>query len=104
MGHSLGTALSSLVCGRAIYQPNEFGSDVVLLDAYPSATPILDNVHSVHTFHNQLCHDPRRAMWRVSNGRDAFATTLPHSGDHMAFPLSPHNLFSFFHTSGYHAP
>jgi len=33
----------------------------------------------------------------VSNGRDAFATTLPHSGDHIAFPLSPHNLFSFSH-------
>jgi Lipase (class 3) len=96
-GHSLGTALASLVYARAINEPHEFGRDVVLRDAYLFATPILADVQSVHAFHNRLNHDSRRSMWRITNGLDAVATALPDSGDNMSFRLSPYNLFSFAH-------
>ena len=96
-GHSLGTALASLVYARAVNEPHEFGEDVVLRDAYLFATPIIADVQSVRAFHNRLNHDPRRMMWRVTNGLDAVATALPDAGDNTAIPLGEYNLFSFAH-------
>jgi hypothetical protein len=38
-------------------------------------------------------------MWRITNGSDIIATSLPHLGDNqsLATSLSPWNLFSFAH-------
>jgi len=96
-GHSLGTALASLVYARAINEQHEFGPNVVLRDAYLFATPILADVPSVRAFHNRLNHDSRRTMWRITNGLDAVATALPDFGDNSSIVLSPYNLFSFAH-------
>ena len=82
---------------RAINEPHEFGEDLVVRDAYLFATPIIADVQSVHAFHNRLNHDPRRMMWRVTNGLDAVATALPDVGDNRAIPLGEFNLFSFAH-------
>lgn len=81
---------------RAINEPHEFGEHVVLRDAYVFATPIIADVQSVRAFHNRLNHDPRRMMWRITNGRDAVATALPDAGDN-ALPLGEYNLFGFAH-------
>jgi len=96
-GHSLGTALASLVYARAINEPHDFGEDVVLRDAYLFATPVIADVQSVRAFHNRLNHDPRRMMWRVTNGLDPVATALPDAGDNTSIPLGEYNLFSFAH-------
>jgi len=85
------------VYARAINEPHEFGEHVVLRDAYIFATPIIADVQSVHAFHNRLNHDPRRMMWRVTNGRDAVATALPDAGDNNALPVGEFNLFGFAH-------
>ena len=82
---------------RAINEPHEFGEDAVIRDAYLFATPIIANVQSVHAFHNRLNHDPRRMMWRVTNGLDVVATALPNAGDYRGIPLGEYNLFSFAH-------
>ena len=96
-GHSLGTAVASLVYARAINEPHEFGPNVDLRDAYLFATPILADVQSALAFHNRLNHDPRRTVWRITNGLDAVATALPDAGDNTSIRLSPYNLFSFAH-------
>ena len=82
---------------RAINESHEFGEDIVVRDAYLFATPIIADVQSVHAFHNRLNHDPRRMMWRVTNGLDVVATALPDAGDNRAIPLGEFNLFSFAH-------
>lgn len=96
-GHSLGTAIASLVYARAVNEPRDFGPDVVLRDAFMFAAPILCDVQSAHAFHNRMYSDERRTMWRITNANDCVATALPDYGDNLRMRLSPYNLFSFAH-------
>ncbi|CCA68255.1 hypothetical protein PIIN_02120 [Serendipita indica DSM 11827] len=96
-GHSLGTAVASLVYARALNEPRDFGPRVVLRDAFMFGTPIICDVPSAHAFHNRLYHDERRTLWRITNAYDCVATALPDWGDDLRMTLSPSNLFSFAH-------
>ena len=96
-GHSLGTAIASLVYARAVNEPRDFGPNVVIRDAFMYAAPILCDVQSAHAFHNRMYHDERRTLWRITNSYDCVATALPDWGDDLRMHLSPYNLFSFSH-------
>jgi len=96
-GHSLGTAIASLVYARAVSEPRDFGPDVVTRDAFMFAAPILCDVQSAQAFHNLMYHDERRSLWRITNSYDCVAKALPDWGDDLRIHLSPYNLFSFSH-------
>ncbi|KAH8113125.1 alpha/beta-hydrolase [Phellopilus nigrolimitatus] len=98
-GHSLGCALASLVYSRLINEPRECGEDTVIRDAYLFAAPVVCDVESANAFNNRMNHftECPRTMWRVTNGKDAVATSLPDEGDNSEWLLSPWNLFSFAH-------
>ncbi|KIJ53646.1 hypothetical protein M422DRAFT_154991 [Sphaerobolus stellatus SS14] len=98
-GHSLGCALASLVYAKQINEPRGLGDNVVVRDAYLFAAPILCDVESVNSFNNRMNHDPDhpRTMWRITNGLDVVARSLPASGDNADWSLSPYNLFSYAH-------
>ncbi|KIM22347.1 hypothetical protein M408DRAFT_323826 [Serendipita vermifera MAFF 305830] len=96
-GHSLGTAIASLVYARAVNEPRDFGPNVVIRDAFMYAAPILCDVQSAQAFHNRMYHDERRTLWRITNSYDCVATSLPDWGDDLRIHLSPYNLFSFSH-------
>ncbi|KAF8515774.1 Alpha/Beta hydrolase protein [Hysterangium stoloniferum] len=98
-GHSLGCALASLVYARQINEPRDLGHNVVVRDAYLFAAPILCDVDSVNAFNNRMNHgaDSPRTMWRITNGLDVVARSLPNFGDYSEWSLSPYNLFSYAH-------
>jgi len=98
-GHSLGCALASLVYAKQINEPHGLGANVVVRDAYLFAAPILCDVDSVNAFNNRMNYDPDhpRTMWRITNGLDMVARSLPASGDNGEWSLSPYNLFSYAH-------
>ncbi|GJJ13132.1 hypothetical protein Clacol_007382 [Clathrus columnatus] len=98
-GHSLGCALASLVYARQINESRELGSNVTVRDAYLFGAPILCDVDSVNAFNNRMNHDydHPRTMWRITNGLDCVARSLPHSGDYSEWNMSPYNLFSYAH-------
>ncbi|KAL5500937.1 hypothetical protein ACEPAH_9324 [Sanghuangporus vaninii] len=98
-GHSLGCALASLVYSRLVSEPHEYGENVVMRDAYLFASPILCDVESANAFNGRMNHfsDFPRTMWRITNGKDCVATSLPDAGDNAEWSLSPWNLFSYAH-------
>ncbi|KAF8588363.1 alpha/beta-hydrolase [Ramaria rubella] len=98
-GHSLGCALASLVYARQINEPRDLGRNIMVRDAYLFAAPILCDVESVNAFNNRMNHDADhpRTMWRITNGLDVVARSLPHSGDYTEWNHSPYNLFSYAH-------
>ncbi|KLO15955.1 alpha/beta-hydrolase [Schizopora paradoxa] len=101
-GHSLGCALASVAYARMVNEARELGPNVRVRDAYLFAAPIVCDVDSAGAFNNRMNHfsneqNFQKTMWRVTNGQDAVACSLPDAGDHTKWSLSPWNLFSFAH-------
>jgi len=98
-GHSLGCALASIAYSRMVNEIKEIGPNICVRDAYLFAAPVLCDVESAGAFNYRMNHfsAEQKTMWRVTNGLDAVACSLPQAGDYTKWSLSPWNLFSFSH-------
>ncbi|KLO06236.1 hypothetical protein SCHPADRAFT_637328 [Schizopora paradoxa] len=101
-GHSLGCALGSVAYARMVTEVSDLGPNVNVRDAYLFAAPVVCDVDSAGAFNNRMNHFSRernyqKTMWRITNGLDAVACSLPDAGDYTEWSFTPWNLFTFSH-------
>lgn len=78
-GHSLGSALASLLFSRFMHMPDDLGPDMVLRDAYTYGTPRLGDADFVSAF-EAACLTPidrPSILWRVVNSFDIVCQIPP---------------------------
>ncbi|KAK4057504.1 hypothetical protein OIO90_001573 [Microbotryomycetes sp. JL221] len=86
-GHSLGSALSSLLFHRFLKMPSDLGDDVELRDCYGFGTPRQGDFDYCESFNTAIVTPFNRhnILWRVRNNLDIVARVPPGLGDKASF-------------------
>ncbi|KAL8277885.1 hypothetical protein RQP46_009704 [Phenoliferia psychrophenolica] len=82
-GHSLGSALASLIFARFIQSPEDLGDDIELRDCYSYGTPRLGDGAFAASFERNLVTpiDRPNILWRVVNNFDIVCQVPPGLAD-----------------------
>ncbi|KAI5478113.1 lipase, class 3 [Pseudohyphozyma bogoriensis] len=82
-GHSLGSALASLLYARFIHSPTDLGPNIVLRDCYSFGTPLLGDGSFAGAFTSQMMTPLNRPniLWRVVDNFDIVCRVPPGVAD-----------------------